>query len=115
MSTTRLTALAVIAALAVSAAIFFGFGLNNPNAATTRAGILGAGKKACFKDARADPRNVLLPDAKLTAFCGCVMDRSVGALTDEELRTTIGGASVGERMPMKLQAANISCKGELLD
>jgi hypothetical protein len=115
MSTTRLTAMAVIAALAVSVFIFYRFGLNQPDAPTPRANILSTGKQACFKDARADSRNVLIDDAKLTAFCGCVMERSVGALSDAELQTTIGGASLGERMPMKLQAANSACKGILLD
>jgi hypothetical protein len=115
MSTTRLTAFAVIAALAVSVFIFFNFGLNDPDPATARASILVTGKQACFKDARADSRNILRSDATLTAFCGCVMDRSVGALTDAELRTPIGGSSVGERMPMKLRAANGACQGELRD
>jgi hypothetical protein len=115
MSTTRLTALAVIAALAVSVFVFYRFGFNNPDPAATRAALLHDGKQACFKDARGDSRNLLIPDAKLTAFCGCVMDRSVGALSDDDLRTTLGGASLGERMPLKLQAANSACKGELLD
>jgi hypothetical protein len=115
MSTTRLNAFAVIAALAVSVFVFYGFGLNHPDPAAARAAMLSTGKQACFKDARADSRNTLIADAKLVALCGCVVDRSVGALTDAELQTTIGGVSVAERMPMKLQAANSACKGALLD
>ena len=58
---------------------------------------------------------MLIADAKLTAFCGCVMDRSVGALTGAELETATGGSSLADRMPMKLAAANRACKGALLD
>jgi hypothetical protein len=115
MANTRRAAIAIIAALAALVFVFYRYGFNHPDPAATRASVLTTGKQACFKDARADSRNTLVADAKLSAFCGCVMDRSVGALNDSELQTTIGGASLGERMPMKLQAANRACKGELLD
>jgi hypothetical protein len=115
MSATRLSALAVIAALSVFVFVFYRFGFNDPDPASLRATLLVTEKAACFKDARADSRNVTIPDAKLTAFCGCVVDRSVGALTDADLQTATGGSSLADRMPMKLAAANRACKGELVN
>jgi len=115
MTKTRQAALAAIAALAVFVFVFYRFGFNNPDPTALRATLLSTEKAACFKDARTDSRNVLIADAKLAAFCGCVVDRSVGALTDADLQTATGGSSLADRMPMKLAAANRACKGELLN
>ena len=93
---------------------FYRQGSGDP--AIIRANIASAGKQACGADARADPRNVLVPDAKLTAFCDCVLDTAVAGLDDADAReASINALVMSSTMRAKLAAANRVCRAKLLD
>jgi hypothetical protein len=78
--------------------------------------MASAGKQACFSDARADSRNVLIADDKLRAFCSCTVDTAVGSMSDADAReAAVNTLVMSTAMRTKLADANRSCRGQLVN
>jgi hypothetical protein len=112
---TRLAALAAIVVLAGGAAVYF-CQQASQDPVVIRNHMATSGKQACFSDARADQRNVLIPDDKLHAFCSCTVDTAVGSMSDADTReAAVNTLVMSTAMHTKLAAANRSCRGELVN
>lgn len=108
---------AIMAAMVVAIGAgyyFYRHGSGDP--AIIRANIAGAGKRSCTTDARADPRNVLVTDAKLSAFCDCVLDDVVAGMSDADAReASINALVMSSAMRINLASANRSCRSKVLN
>ena len=112
---TRLAAMVAIVVLAAGAAVYF-YQQASQDPAVIRNHMATAGKGACFADARADSRNVLIPDDKLHAFCSCTVDTAVGSMSDADTReAAVNTLVMSTAMHRKLADANRSCRGQLVD
>lgn len=112
---TRMTAIFAAVVLGLGAGYYF-YRHGSGDPAIIRANIASAGKPACFADARADQRNVLVPDAKLTAFCNCVLDDAVAGMNDADAReASINALVMSSAMHSKLAAANRGCRTKVLN
>ncbi len=116
MRNTRLTAIGGIVLLAAIVGGTYTYRDNGSDPASSRNTIASTGKQACFNDARADPRNTLVSDANLKAFCACTLDQVVTSMSDKDaLEASHNTLVLSTTMRAKLPAANASCKSHLLD
>lgn len=112
---TRMTAILAAMVVAIGAGYYF-YRHGSGDPAIIRANIASAGKHACTTDARDDPRNVLVPDSKLTGFCDCVLDDVVAGMSDADAReASVNTLVMSSTMRTKLASANHRCRTKMLD
>ncbi len=115
MSQTRVAAMAAIVLLAAGAALYF-YRQASQDPVVIRNHMATTGKRACFSDARADSRNLLIPDEKLHAFCSCTVDMAVGGMSDADTReAAVNTLVMSTAMHGKLADANRRCRGQLVN
>lgn len=110
-----MTAIAAALVVAMGAGYYF-YRQGSGDPAIIRANIARSEKRSCTADARTDPRNVLVTDAKLAAFCNCVMDDVVAGMSDADAReASVNTLVMSNTMRLKLASANRSCRTKMLD